>query len=51
MAVLFSDLQAAAEQDSDKVGDASVTLAWIIWANQAVESLWRLIIANFRAVY
>lgn len=51
MSVPITDIIAAAEQDSDKVGDASVTAAWPIWYPQAIESLWKLLITNYRDLY
>lgn len=51
MSVTTDDLIDAAEKDSDKEGDLSVVSSWQIWAGQARESLWKLLISNYRDIY
>jgi hypothetical protein len=49
--VTGDDLILIAEQDADMVGDASATAGWLVWEQMAVESLWKLLVSNFRDLY
>lgn len=47
----LAELTTAAEADSDREGDTSVTAYWPVWAKQGIESLWRILIGNFTDLY
>lgn len=44
-------LVALAEQDADAANDDAAAAGWIVWEKAAVESLWKLLVSNFRDVY
>jgi hypothetical protein len=45
------DLIALAEQDADAVSDDAADAGWDVWEKAAVESLWKLLVSNFRDLY
>jgi len=49
--VTGDDLILLAEQDADAVNDDSAAGGWLVWEQAAVESLWKLLVANSRDLY
>jgi hypothetical protein len=47
----LAELTTAAEADSDREGDTSVTANWPVWCRQGIESLWRILIANNKTLF
>jgi hypothetical protein len=49
--VTGDELILLAEQDADAVSDTAAQAGWLVWEQAAIESLWKLLVSNFRDLY
>lgn len=45
------DLILLAEQDADAVNDDAALSGWLVWEQAAIESLWKILVSNYRDLY